>query len=81
MKTENKDELETKPNRATCQNKIPNRPAYCFSRQLGGWIAVSLQVEQVIKEQNTLDAFVMIEGYCHLLLDRIELIQEERLVC
>ncbi|KAG5521501.1 hypothetical protein RHGRI_033909 [Rhododendron griersonianum] len=36
------------------------------------------KVEQVIKEQNTLDAFVMIEGYCHLLLDRIELIQEER---
>ncbi|KAI8527643.1 hypothetical protein RHMOL_Rhmol12G0091700 [Rhododendron molle] len=37
-----------------------------------------LWVEQVIKEQNTLDAFVMIEGYCHLLLDRLELIQEER---
>ncbi|XP_058193951.1 uncharacterized protein LOC131310773 [Rhododendron vialii] len=36
------------------------------------------RVEPVIKEQNTLDAFVMIEGYCHLLLDRIELIQEER---
>lgn len=39
-----------------------------------------LRVEQVIKEQNALDVFVMIEGYCHLLVERINLIQQER-VC
>ncbi|KAF8407825.1 hypothetical protein HHK36_006961 [Tetracentron sinense] len=33
-----------------------------------------LRVEHVIKEQNMLDAFVMIEGYCHVLIERLCLI-------
>ncbi|KAH7836112.1 hypothetical protein Vadar_032842 [Vaccinium darrowii] len=37
-----------------------------------------LRVEQVIKEQNALDVFVMLEGYFHLLVERINLIQQER---
>ncbi|XAR72374.1 hypothetical protein NMG60_11018989 [Bertholletia excelsa] len=37
-----------------------------------------LRVEQVIKEQNLLDVYVMIEGYCHLLEERIHLIEQER---
>ncbi|XP_022890866.1 uncharacterized protein LOC111405961 isoform X2 [Olea europaea var. sylvestris] len=39
-----------------------------------------LRVEQVIKEQNMLDVFTIIEGYCHLLLERINLIEQEK-VC
>ncbi|CAL5396549.1 unnamed protein product [Camellia sinensis] len=39
-----------------------------------------LRVEQVIKEQNMLDVFVMIEGYFHLLVERINLIEREK-VC
>jgi len=41
---------------------------------------VFLQVEHVIKEQNMLDVFVMIESYCNLLIERINLIEQERLV-
>ncbi|GAB4828887.1 hypothetical protein Ancab_018547 [Ancistrocladus abbreviatus] len=37
-----------------------------------------LRVEQVIKEQNMLDVFVMIESYCNLLLERVNLIQQEK---
>ena len=38
------------------------------------------QVEQVIKEQNMLDVFVMLEGYCNLVIERVHLIEQERLV-
>lgn len=34
----------------------------------------------MIKEQNMLDVFVMIEGYCILLSERIKLIEHEKLV-
>lgn len=37
-----------------------------------------IRVEQVIKEQNMLDVFVMIEGYCNLLAERINLLQQEK---
>ncbi|XP_015895592.3 uncharacterized protein LOC107429426 [Ziziphus jujuba] len=37
-----------------------------------------IRVEQVIKEQNMLDVYVMIEGYCNLLLERFQLIEHER---
>ncbi|XVE91404.1 hypothetical protein REPUB_Repub01dG0006800 [Reevesia pubescens] len=39
-----------------------------------------LRVEQVIKEQNMLDVFVMLEGYCNLVIERVHLIEQER-VC
>ncbi|RVX06442.1 hypothetical protein CK203_023533 [Vitis vinifera] len=35
------------------------------------------QVEYVIKEQNMLDVFLMIEAYCHLLIERITLFQNK----
>ncbi|KAJ7954080.1 IST1-like protein [Quillaja saponaria] len=37
-----------------------------------------LRVEQVIKEQNMLDVYVMIEGYCNLLIERVHLMEQER---
>lgn len=40
-----------------------------------------LRVEQVIKEQNMLDAFAMIEGYCLLLTERVELIEHDNREC
>ncbi|KAK1374574.1 Regulator of Vps4 activity in the MVB pathway protein [Heracleum sosnowskyi] len=39
-----------------------------------------LRVEQVIKEQNMLEVFVMIEGYCHILKERAGLIVNQK-VC
>lgn len=39
-----------------------------------------LRVEHVIKEQNMLDAFMMMESYCNLLTERIHLIEQDR-VC
>ncbi|KAM7464357.1 hypothetical protein LguiA_032478 [Lonicera macranthoides] len=39
-----------------------------------------LRVEQVIKEQNLLDVFSMIEGYCHLLIEMVNLIEQAK-VC
>ncbi|KAK7813436.1 ist1-like protein [Quercus suber] len=39
-----------------------------------------IRVEHVIKEQNMLDVFVMIESYCNLLIERVNLIEQER-VC
>ncbi|GFS44348.1 regulator of Vps4 activity in the MVB pathway protein [Actinidia rufa] len=39
-----------------------------------------IRVEQVIKEQNMLDVFVMMESYCHLLAERNNLIEQEK-VC
>lgn len=38
------------------------------------------QVEYVIKEQNMVDALVMIENYCYLLIERVTLIQINKLV-
>lgn len=40
-----------------------------------------LRVEQVIKEQNMLDVFVVLEGYCHLLIERVNLFEQEKLGC
>ncbi|KAK6921761.1 Vacuolar protein sorting-associated protein Ist1 [Dillenia turbinata] len=37
-----------------------------------------LRVEQVIREQNMLDVFAMIEGYCLLLVERVNLIEQDR---
>ncbi|KAK9272112.1 hypothetical protein L1049_002482 [Liquidambar formosana] len=37
-----------------------------------------LRVEHVIKEQSMLDTFVMMEGYCHLVRERIMLIQNNK---
>ncbi|CAA3014447.1 Spindle pole body [Olea europaea subsp. europaea] len=39
-----------------------------------------LRVEQVVKEQNMLDVFAVMEGYCNLLIERINLIEQEK-VC
>ncbi|RVW45522.1 IST1-like [Vitis vinifera] len=39
-----------------------------------------IRVEQVIKEQNMLDVYAMIEGYCLLLVERVSIIEEEK-VC
>lgn len=33
-----------------------------------------------MKEQNMLDAFGMMEGYCNLLIERVHLIEQEKLV-
>ncbi|XP_049403227.1 uncharacterized protein LOC125866887 isoform X2 [Solanum stenotomum] len=38
-----------------------------------------LRVEQVMKEQNMLDVFDMVEGYCLLAIERINLIQQEKI--
>ncbi|XP_052185933.1 uncharacterized protein LOC127797252 [Diospyros lotus] len=35
------------------------------------------RVEQVMREQNMLDVFDMVEGYCHLLVERISLIEQQ----
>lgn len=46
--------------------------------QLGHHDRALLRVEQVIKEQNMLDVYVMIERYCNLLIERVHLIEQER---
>ncbi|XWS23260.1 hypothetical protein CRYUN_Cryun29cG0106000 [Craigia yunnanensis] len=48
--------------------------------ELGHYDRALLRVEQVIKEQNMLDVFVMLEGYCNLVIERVHLIEQER-VC
>ncbi|KAE8729851.1 proteinous-pairing protein [Hibiscus syriacus] len=48
--------------------------------QLGHHDRALLRVEQVIKEQNMLDVFVILEGYCNLVNERVHLIEQER-VC
>ncbi|KAL2509612.1 uncharacterized protein Fot_33259 [Forsythia ovata] len=48
--------------------------------KLGNHDRALLRVEQVIKEQNMLDVFSIIEGYCHLLIDRVNLVQQQK-VC
>ncbi|KAI7747672.1 hypothetical protein M8C21_002776 [Ambrosia artemisiifolia] len=37
-----------------------------------------LRVDQVIKEQNMLDVLVMVDGYCHVLLQMVNLIEKEK---
>ncbi|KAL4652144.1 hypothetical protein ACB092_01G211700, partial [Castanea dentata] len=37
-----------------------------------------LRVEQVIKEQNMLDVFAMIDNYCNLLIERVALLQKSK---
>ncbi|KAF2299516.1 hypothetical protein GH714_032324 [Hevea brasiliensis] len=39
-----------------------------------------LRVEHVIKEQNMMDVFAMIEDYCYLLIDRVMLLKKDKLV-
>lgn len=46
--------------------------------QLGNHERSLLRVEHVIKEQNMLDVYDMIEKYCNLLIERIHLIEHER---
>ncbi|KAK7269746.1 hypothetical protein RIF29_22481 [Crotalaria pallida] len=46
--------------------------------QLGHHERALLRVEHVIKEQNMLDVYDMIEGYCVLLIERVHLIEQER---
>ncbi|XP_004297125.1 PREDICTED: uncharacterized protein LOC101300241 [Fragaria vesca subsp. vesca] len=46
--------------------------------QLGHHDRALIRVEQVIKEQNMLDVYVMIERYCNLLIERVHLIEQER---
>ncbi|KAK9091243.1 hypothetical protein Sjap_024420 [Stephania japonica] len=46
--------------------------------QLGHHERALLRVEHVIQEQNMLDAFVMIEGYCYVLIERVSLIEDTR---
>jgi len=41
---------------------------------------VFYKVEHVIKDQNMLDVYDRIEGYCNLLIERVHLIEQERLV-
>ncbi|XP_065846939.1 uncharacterized protein [Euphorbia lathyris] len=37
-----------------------------------------LRVEHMVKEQNMMDVFVMIEEYCYLLIDRLVMLKNER---
>ncbi|XP_027361712.1 uncharacterized protein LOC113869538 [Abrus precatorius] len=46
--------------------------------QLGHHERALLRVEHVIKDQNMLDVYDMIEGYCNLLIERVHLIEQER---
>ncbi|XP_030549247.1 vacuolar protein sorting-associated protein IST1 [Rhodamnia argentea] len=46
--------------------------------QLGHHERALLRVEQVIKEQNMLDAYDMMESYCNLLMERADLIEQEK---
>ncbi|XP_077230742.1 uncharacterized protein LOC143863847 [Tasmannia lanceolata] len=46
--------------------------------RLGHHERALLRVEHVIKDQNMLDVFVLIEGYCHLLMERLVLIQNQK---
>ncbi|XP_025014891.2 uncharacterized protein LOC8269696 [Ricinus communis] len=38
-----------------------------------------LRVDQVIKEQNMLDTYVMMEGYCNLVVERVHLMEQDRI--
>ncbi|KAL7090326.1 hypothetical protein ACP275_12G034000 [Erythranthe tilingii] len=49
--------------------------------QLGHRERALLRVEHVIKEQTTLDAFVLMENYCYLLRERSEIVKTSRESC
>ncbi|KAK6152887.1 hypothetical protein DH2020_012526 [Rehmannia glutinosa] len=46
--------------------------------RLGHQERAIIRVEHVIKEENTLDAFVLIENYCYLLGERCEMVKNSR---
>ncbi|KAG6601314.1 uncharacterized protein LOC111458470 isoform X2 [Cucurbita moschata] len=46
--------------------------------QLGHQERALLRVEQVIKDQKLLDAYVIIESYCEAVLERIRLLEQQR---
>ncbi|KAE8729971.1 hypothetical protein F3Y22_tig00003041pilonHSYRG00383 [Hibiscus syriacus] len=46
--------------------------------QLGHHDRALLRVEQVVKEQNMLYVFGILEGYCNLLIERVHLIEQEK---
>ncbi|KAF8033103.1 hypothetical protein BT93_D1870 [Corymbia citriodora subsp. variegata] len=46
--------------------------------QLGHHERALLRVEQVVKEQNMLDAYDLMESYCNLLMERADLIEQEK---
>lgn len=46
--------------------------------QLGNHDRALLRVEHVIREQSMFDVYVMIEGYCNLVIERLNLIEQER---
>ncbi|CAL0307985.1 unnamed protein product [Lupinus luteus] len=48
--------------------------------QIGQHEQALLRVEHVIKDQNILDVYDKIEGYCNLLIERVNLMEQERLV-
>ncbi|KDP29391.1 hypothetical protein JCGZ_18312 [Jatropha curcas] len=48
--------------------------------QQGNHERALLRVDNVIKEQNMLDVYIMLEGYCNLLVERVHLIAQDR-VC
>ncbi|OMO69737.1 hypothetical protein COLO4_28949 [Corchorus olitorius] len=48
--------------------------------KLGEHERALIRVESVIKEQNMEDAFVIIEIYCHVLLERVMLIQKHKVL-
>ncbi|KAG7032099.1 IST1-like protein, partial [Cucurbita argyrosperma subsp. argyrosperma] len=48
--------------------------------QLGHQERALLRVEQVIKDQKLLDAYVIIESYCEAVLERIRLLEQQRSV-
>lgn len=37
-----------------------------------------LRVEHVVKEQNMLDVYMLIDGFCHLLIERVNLLEQEK---
>ncbi|GLU10806.1 hypothetical protein SLE2022_275870 [Rubroshorea leprosula] len=65
--------------------KNQHRVQYSHSRSdvlellnLGHQDRALLRVEHVIREQNMLDVFVMLENYCHLLIERVDLIPKSK---
>ncbi|KAE9605681.1 hypothetical protein Lal_00025323 [Lupinus albus] len=46
--------------------------------QIGHHERALLRVEHVIRDQNMLDVYDKIEGYCNLLIERVHLIEQER---
>ncbi|KAK4753525.1 hypothetical protein SAY87_001629 [Trapa incisa] len=46
--------------------------------QLGHGERALYRVEQVIKDQNMVDAYLLMERYCNLLIERVDLVEQER---